>query len=176
MCKSKPHIFVILEKILQYLPELWSTSILCLTACCGERAQFFVEASLQSLLCAWWLWEIMRQCLWVYAVFRSVLSMISPSYTAYDRTLRLDCFRTHSLCVLTSAAACVCYSRPGGGISKLPFSPPCVDLHRVLSSVLLGGSFPLGSAEGITCVLLALALMAGSAGSGWALSFSREAY
>lgn len=114
----------------------------------------------------------MRQCLWVYAVFRGVLSMVSPSYTACDRTLRLDFQNT----LTQSAAACVRYSRPGGGISKLPFSPPCVDLHRVLSSVLLGGSFPLGSAEGITCVLLALALMAGSAGSGWALSFSREAY
>lgn len=104
----------------------------------------------------------MRQCLWVYAVFRGVLSMVSPSYTACDRTLRLDFQNT----LTQSAAACVRYSRPGGGISKLPFSPPCVDLHRVLSSVLLGGSFPLGSAEGITCVLLALALMAGSAGSG----------
>lgn len=176
MCKSKPHIFVILEKILQYLPELWSTSILCLTACCGERAQFFVEASLQSLLCAWWLWEIQWGSACGFMQFLEVYFQWYPHHIQHATGLWDWTFRTHSLCVLTSAAACVCYSRPGGGISKLPFSPPCVDLHRVLSSVLLGGSFPLGSAEGITCVLLALALMAGSAGSGWALSFSREAY
>lgn len=123
MCKSKPHIFVILEKILQYLPELWSTSILCLTACCGERAQFFVEASLQSLLCAWWLWEIMRQCLWVYAVFRGVLSMVSPSYTACDRTLRLDFQNTLTLCAHECSCMCLLFTSRWGHFQTSLFSP-----------------------------------------------------
>lgn len=76
----------------------------------------------------------------------------------------------HTVCS-HSAAMCVCYSGPAGGISKIPFFP-LVLTFRVLTFVLLGGSFPLGSAVGITYILLAL-LMA--AGSDWAFSFFLEA-
>ena len=96
MHKSEPHIFVIREKTLQYLAGLWSASMLCLTACCGERAQFSVEASLRSLLCARWLGETRDYSCW----FVQCSEVDFPWYHHIQHVmgLRLDCFRTHSLC------------------------------------------------------------------------------
>lgn len=43
--------------IAQHLAHPRSASILFPATCCGKNVQFFPEASLQSRLCAWSLWE-----------------------------------------------------------------------------------------------------------------------
>lgn len=114
----------------QHLADVRSASILLLATDCGKSAHY-VEPQLQSIMCAWRLWEIteiasgrkMRQCLLIYAAFRGVISVTHLSNTVQQAFEARLPQHSSSACS-HSAARCSCFSGPAGSFPKVPFSPP----------------------------------------------------
>lgn len=144
----------------QHLAHVRSVSILLLATDCGKNAHY-VEPQLQSIMCAWRLWEIteiasgrkMRQCLLIYAAFRGVISMTHLSNTvqqAFEARLPQSTAALHAHTVQLDA---VVFQVQLGASPKFPF------LHPLLwppqsAKFCIKCSFPPDSAAEITYSLL----------------------